>query len=112
MKAYDDTNSGYVATHQALTNPRNQIEPRIATTRSSVRPCGMVGATVEGLWLTAAEAAHYLKVKPRTLLFWVRQGKVKGYALSGTKRHVWRFRRAELDAMLVAPSVPCSKGAQ
>jgi hypothetical protein len=25
-------------------------------------------------WLTAAEAAAYLKVKPRTLLLWVRQG--------------------------------------
>ena len=29
-------------------------------------------------WLTAEEAAAYLKVKPRTLLLWVRQGKVKG----------------------------------
>jgi len=28
-------------------------------------------------WLTAAEAAHHLKVKPRTLPLWVRQGKVK-----------------------------------
>ncbi len=38
------------------------------------------------VWLTAKEAAQYLKIKPRTLLLWVRQGKVKGYALSGTKR--------------------------
>ena len=72
----------------------------------------MVGTIAEGRWLTATEAAHYLKVKPRTLLLWARQGKVKGHALSGTKRHVWRFRRTELDAMLVTPSVPCSKGAQ
>ena len=63
-------------------------------------------------WLTAREAAFYLKVKVRTVLLWARQGKVKAYALSGTKRHVWRFRAEDLDAMLVGPSVPCSKGAQ
>jgi excisionase family DNA binding protein len=62
--------------------------------------------------LTASEAASYLRVKVRTLLLWARQGKVKAYALSGTKRHVWRFRASELDAMLVGPPVPCSKGAQ
>jgi len=56
-------------------------------------------------WLTAREAAHHLKVKPRTLLLWVRHGKVKGFALSGTKRHVWRFRLQDLDAALLEPSV-------
>jgi excisionase family DNA binding protein len=56
-------------------------------------------------WLTAKEAARYLKVKPRTLLLWVRQGKVKGFALSGTKRRVWRFRREDLDATLLESSV-------
>ena len=58
-------------------------------------------------WLTASEAAAYLKVKVRTLLLWVRQGKVKGFALSGAKRHVWRFRRADLDAILLeSPVLP------
>jgi len=56
-------------------------------------------------WLTANEAAHYLKVKTRTLLLWARQGKVKGYTLSGLTRHVWRFRQADLDATLDMPSV-------
>ena len=56
-------------------------------------------------WLTVSEAARYLKVKPRTLLLWTRQGKVKGFALSGTKRRVWRFRQADLDAALVEPAV-------
>ncbi len=56
-------------------------------------------------WLTATEAAAYLKVKPRTLLLWVRQGKAKAFALSGTHRHVWRFRREDLDAILTPPSV-------
>ena len=56
-------------------------------------------------WLTAPEAAEHLRVKTRTLLLWARQGKVKGHKLSGVKRHVWRFRQAELDASLEMPSV-------
>jgi excisionase family DNA binding protein len=56
-------------------------------------------------WLTAKEAAGYLKVEPRTVLQWVRQGKLKGFTLSGTKRHVWRFQHVDLDAMLTLPSV-------
>jgi excisionase family DNA binding protein len=56
-------------------------------------------------WLTAKEAAGYLKVEPRTVLLWVRQGKLKGFTLSGTKRHVWRFLHVDLDAMLTSPSV-------
>jgi len=63
-------------------------------------------------WLTASEAAAHLKVKARTLLLWVRQGKVKAFALSGTKRRVWRFHRKDLDAALlesaVLPSIPLS----
>jgi len=55
-------------------------------------------------WMTTAEGARYLRVKHRTLLLWVRQGKLKGYALSGTKRRVWRFRRADLDQALLAKS--------
>jgi excisionase family DNA binding protein len=58
-------------------------------------------------WLTAAEAAVYLKVKPRSLLVWVRHGKVRAYALSGIKRRIWRFRREDLDAVLFAsPVIP------
>lgn len=53
-------------------------------------------------WLTATEAAAYLKVKPRSLLLWVRQGKINAFALSGTKRHIWRFRKEDLDAALLA----------
>ena len=68
--------------------------------------------TAQSEWLTAVEAAGYLKVKVRTLLLWVRQGKVKAFALSGTKRRVWRFRKNDLDTMLlesrVLPSIPPS----
>ncbi len=58
-------------------------------------------------WLTVAEAAQYLKIKPRTLLLWVRQGKVKAFALSGIHRRVWRFRQTDLDAaFLESPVLP------
>ena len=68
-----------------------------------------MGRPVTGEWLTAAEAAGYLKVKVRTLLLWVRQGKVKAFALSGIKRRVWRFRQIDLDAALLEPAVLLSE---
>jgi excisionase family DNA binding protein len=71
--------------------------------------CNQSGASPPAEWLTAAEAAQYLKVKVRTLLLWVRQGKVKAFALSGTKRRVWRFRRSDLDAALLESPVLPSK---
>ena len=52
-------------------------------------------------WLTAAEAAQYLKIKTRTILFWARSGKIKAYSLSGTKRCVWRFLLSDLDDILI-----------
>jgi excisionase family DNA binding protein len=59
-------------------------------------------------WLTTAEAARYFKVKARSLLLWVRQGKIPAYALSGTRRRVWRFRKSDLDAALLSrPVVSC-----
>ena len=61
-------------------------------------------------WLTASEAAAYIKVKPRTLLQWVRQGKAVGYQLSGVARHVWRFRKSDLDAMLTPSSADSAEG--
>ena len=59
-------------------------------------------------WMTSAEAAAYLKVQTRSLLLWVRQGKLKAYALSGTKRHVWRFLKSDLDAALLSRPVVVS----
>jgi len=56
-------------------------------------------------WLTSGEAALYVKIERRTLLQWVRQGKVRAYILSGTQRHVWRFKTSDLDAMLSVPAV-------
>ena len=61
-------------------------------------------------WLTSDEAALYLKIERRTLLQWVRQGKVRAYILSGTQRHVWRFKTSDLDAMLSVPAVLSTEG--
>jgi excisionase family DNA binding protein len=55
-------------------------------------------------WLTAREAAHYLRVAHRTVLEWAKAGKIPAHRLSGTRRCTWRFRAVELDAMLCPPS--------
>ena len=60
---------------------------------------------MDNQWLTANEAAQYLKVKPRTLLKWAKTGSVPAHRLSGCKRVTWRFLKSELDAMLNPPSV-------
>lgn len=66
----------------------------------------LVGPSMESIWMTAQEAASYLRVQPRTLLLWARLGRIKGYTLSGTQRHVWRFRTEDLDgAMMATPSI-------
>jgi len=54
--------------------------------------------------LTATEAALYLKVKPRTVLSWAKQGRIPAHPLSGSQRVTWRFLKSELDAMLNPPS--------
>jgi excisionase family DNA binding protein len=63
-------------------------------------------------WLTSEEAARYLKINRRTLLEWVRQGKLKAYKLSGIIRHVWRFRQKDLDDMLWLSSADSAHGRQ
>jgi excisionase family DNA binding protein len=51
-------------------------------------------------WLNSTEAAQHLKIKPRTLVLWAREGKIPSHRLSGNHRVTWRFLRHELDAML------------
>lgn len=51
-------------------------------------------------WMTTAEAAAYLRTKPRTLLKWVREGSIKAWPLHGTARRTWRFRKEDLDTAL------------
>ena len=59
---------------------------------------------MESQWLTATESARYLKVKPRTVLKWAKEGRIPAHPLSGSKRVTWRFLKSELDAMLALPS--------
>lgn len=61
-------------------------------------------------WLTANEAAAYLRISPRTVIEWAREGKITGHVLSGAQRHTWRFRTEELDAILEPPAVLLTKG--
>jgi excisionase family DNA binding protein len=63
-------------------------------------------------WLTAVEAAAYLKVKPRTVAQWARDGKLPAHRLSGCARATWRFLRTELDAMLLPSSAGPAEGRQ
>ena len=63
-------------------------------------------------WLTANEAAQYLKVKPRTLLQWARERKIPAHKLSGARRCVWRFLQPELDAILCSSSADTAEGRQ
>ena len=72
---------------------------------------------MENEWLTATEAAQYLKVQPRTILKWAKQGTIPAHALSGCKRVTWRFLKSELDnvlrtgrAMLAPPSAAGLEG--
>jgi excisionase family DNA binding protein len=65
----------------------------------------VIDQTSPSSWLTVSEAAVYLKIKPRTLLRWVNDRRIPAYALSGTKRRVWRFRQSDLDFALLAQ--PC-----
>jgi len=59
--------------------------------------------------MNASEAAAYLKVQKRSLLRWVREGRIQAYSLSGTKRRVWRFLREDLDTALLSHPVLVSE---
>jgi excisionase family DNA binding protein len=58
---------------------------------------------METEWLTATEVAYYLKVKPRTILKWAKEGRIPAHALSGSKRVTWRFLKSELDSAMLKP---------
>ncbi len=83
------------------------VESRSDQMQSASQMISSRNETLE--WLTAAEAARYLKVKSRTLLFWVRLGRVKGYPLSGTQRRTWRFLKVDLDDTIVRNSQCAAK---
>jgi excisionase family DNA binding protein len=68
--------------------------------------CFMTSTTATTEWLTAKEAALYLRANHRTILLWARQGRIKGHRLTSTRRSVWRFKREELDTAFTAPQLP------
>jgi excisionase family DNA binding protein len=65
---------------------------------------------VETEWLTANEAAAYLKVQPRTILKWAKAGTIPAHALSGCKRVTWRFLKSELDSAMLNPASAAGLG--
>jgi len=69
-----------------------------------MQAANVMGVADEEL-LTAVEAANYVKLNRRSFLRLVRNGEIRGYVLCGTKRRVWRFRKSDLDAALLARSV-------
>lgn len=84
--------------------PREGELISIETVDHAGQHAGSLQAQPRTEWLTAKEAAAHLKVQPRTILQWAKDGKIPGHVLSGTKRCTWRFLRPELDAILSAPS--------
>jgi excisionase family DNA binding protein len=61
-------------------------------------------------WLTANEAARYLRVAHRTILEWAKTGKIPAHRLSGTARVTWRFRVDELDSAMMTPPSAAKNG--
>ncbi len=61
-------------------------------------------------WLTAREAAAYLKVAHRTILEWAKSGRIPAHRLSGTLRCTWRFRAVELDGAIMGPPSAAENG--
>lgn len=55
-------------------------------------------------WLTLDQAAEYLQVTKPTLYRWMKQGKLPFYQPAGTGYR--RFKRADLDALMVPGQVP------
>ena len=84
---------------------RDQTSQSVSSNASANLLAENSSEATRSTWLTATEAAQYLKIKTRTILFWARTGKIKAYSLTGTKRRVWRFRQADLDAALFASAV-------
>lgn len=79
----------------------NQHRPSIPNHVSNNSLAEISSDLAHSRWLTAAEAAQYLKITTRTILFWACSGKIKAYPLNGTKRRIWRFAQSDLDAILI-----------
>jgi Helix-turn-helix domain len=56
-------------------------------------------------FVDAAEAADFLRLRPRRVLELARQGAIPAYPLGQGKRKVWRFRLSEIANAVRARSV-------
>jgi excisionase family DNA binding protein len=72
--------------------------------------CLFMSSFTNSEWLTAAEAAAYLKVANRTILEWAKTGRIPAHRLSGTLRVTWRFRCDELDNAMMGPPSAAENG--
>ena len=79
----------------------NQYHRSIPSNASNNSLAEVPSDTPHSTWLTAAEAARYLKIKTRTILSWARSDKSKAHFLTGTKQRVWRFLQSDLDDILI-----------
>lgn len=57
--------------------------------------------TGEAAWLTAVEAAEYLRCTVKTIYNYKCNGQLRGYNLGGQRKGVLRFKKTDLDAFVV-----------
>ena len=69
-----------------------------------------MNALTQSQWLTAREAANYLKVAHRTILEWAKKGLIPAHRLSGSARITWRFLASELDGAMMSPPSAAANG--
>ena len=83
-------------------------EPEAASPSQSINQLPLCAEHTS--WLTTQEAAELLNIEPRTLWPWTRQGKLRAYAIYGTKRRTWRFCSDDFNTLL--PQKPVVSSAQ
>ena len=60
---------------------------------------------VEVVWMTAKEAAQYLRCAVKTIYNYKCNGQLRGYNLGGRRKGVLRFKKADLDAFVLGKRV-------
>ena len=62
-------------------------------------------------FVDAAEAAEFLRLRPRRVLDLARRGVIPACPLGDGQRRVWRFRLSELASALCSRGVHCADAA-
>lgn len=55
----------------------------------------------EVMWMTAIEAAQYLRCAVKTIYNYKCNGQLRGYNLGGRRKGVLRFKKVDLDAFVL-----------